>query len=369
MKNILLVDLGKEFGGAEKYVIQVASLLRNRYCFYFLTRNESLLSKKLDELKLGKIIEIEFKISTFLSDINLVSNYLHKYKIDVVHANGINSDFFLALLPKKNNALFVATVHGMAEFDRISKNLIIRKVFSLIETLSLRKFDSIIAVSKSIKNYLVKKQINKSKIVTIYHAIDVNGSLPTYKKHHPLMICYIGRLEKVKNINFLLEALHSIEHIDNIICNIFGTGSELKNLKKLVLQYGLEKCVTFKGYSSDVTQIYRTHDVLVQPSLYEAFGLTIIEAMSNGLPVLCSNVGGMKEIVCNNYNGLLFNVDDLSSLVVLLKEIMDDSINLCYIRENAYKMVREKFCTPVLIHKLCCVYEKRLNEMVDKTGE
>lgn len=367
MKQILLVDLGKQFGGAEQYVIQIGTLLANRYQIHFLVRNSSLLSKKLQEMQLGPVLEIAFNRASVLGDIHLVKKYLFQNQISLVHANGINSEVFLAICGIQNQVKLVTTVHGIAEFDRIEKRLFVRTLFAKMQILSLKSFHRIIAVSESIKENLIEKKVEPQKITTIYHGISVDRPLPPYTmKYRPLRICYVGRLEKVKNISFLIEALHELTDIENIECDVYGTGSELKKLQELTVRYNLQDHVRFKGYSTDVNQVYRSHDLLVQPSLYESFGLTVIEAMSNGTPVLCAQAGGMKEIVHHGINGLLFSLEDPKKLAEQIHEIANGAINLELLRENAYREIQERYSIARMMGALCKVYDNERDKDDDK---
>lgn len=367
MKQILLVDLGKQFGGAEQYVIQIGTLLANRYQIHFLVRNSSLLSKKLQEMQLGPVLEIAFNRASIWGDIHLVKKYLFQNQISLVHANGINSEVFLAICGIQNQVKLVTTVHGIAEFDRIEKRPFVRTLFAKMQILSLKSFHRIIAVSESIKENLIEKKVEPQKITTIYHGISVDRPLPPYTmKYRPLRICCVGRLEKVKNISFLIEALHELTDIENIECDVYGTGSELKKLQELTVRYNLQDHVRFKGYSTDVNQVYRSHDLLVQPSLYESFGLTVIEAMSNGTPVLCAQVGGMKEIVHQGINGLLFSLEDPKKLAEQIHEIANGAVNLELLRENAYREIQERYSIARMMGALCKVYDNERDKDDDK---
>lgn len=365
MKKILIVDIGKQYGGTERYVTQLATLFSEKYKFYFLVRKSSMLKEVVYEEKIGEVLEVDLKITKILKSIRDIIRYIKINNIEIIHTNGINSEclFNLISLPKKIN--LITTIHGIAEFDRIEKNLLTRKFFSYLQVLCLKKYNDIIAVSESVKNNLVKKGINSKKIHTIYHALDVKDKYSIREDSEILRICYVGRLEKVKNVQYIIESLRYIENKKKIVIDIYGTGSELTYLKDLVLKYQLQDYVNFNGFEKNINHVYKSHNILIQPSLYEAFGMTIIEAMSNGVIVLCSSVGGMKEIIKDKNNGFIFDINNPKSLSILIDSLLNNEINLETIRKNAYIDVLKRFNTLDFLKKMSEVYEKKEDMFYD----
>jgi glycosyltransferase involved in cell wall biosynthesis len=107
---------------------------------------------------------------------------------------------------------------------------------------------------------------------------------------------------------------------------IAGSGPEENKLKELVKELNIEENVNFLGYISGIKKYsyYKSADVCVFPSIYEAFGIVLLEAMACGKPVVASNVGGIPFVVEEGKTGLLFesgNVEDLADkIVTILKD-------------------------------------------------
>lgn len=364
MKNVLIVDIGKQYGGAERYVEQIAESLDGSYNFFFLVRSGSLLENKLREgSHKNKLLSIKFNSISLLHDLKKIKNYIKTYHIEVVHTNGINSEFIMTLekiFTKTKNINYITTVHGIAEYDRLEKSGVEKLLFSKIQVLALKNFDNIIAVSNSIKDNLLKKRINENKITVVEHGIKEREKLLEYYVHQPFKICYVGRLEKVKNALMLIQALDEMDISRNMeyICDIYGSGSQYEYINKYINEKDLTNKVILKGYVEDVDDIYHSHDLLIQPSVYESFGLTIIEAMQAGIPVLCSNVGGMAEIVEDNVNGVLFDINNIEDLAEKINYIMCGIIDLKKIRVSAFETVNLKYTLSRMKEKTKKVYEK-----------
>jgi glycosyltransferase involved in cell wall biosynthesis len=110
-------------------------------------------------------------------------------------------------------------------------------------------------------------------------------------------ILYVGRLEKYKGVHLILKALSCLR-TERISLSVVGAGSYENELKRLTNALCLQSKVSFIGRASDATldQLYRKVDALVLPSLFESFGLTILEAMSYGKAVISTNVGVMYDL-------------------------------------------------------------------------
>ena len=119
----------------------------------------------------------------------------------------------------------------------------------------------------------------------------------------------------------LVEALNEIK-FKNIYLNIYGEGDEVYKKKLIFKNKRKNFFLNFHKPVSDITRFLALTNILVLPSIkYESFGMILIEAMRQKVPVICSNSGGMKEIVRNNFNGLIFknnNVNDLKKKLLIL---------------------------------------------------
>ena len=120
-------------------------------------------------------------------------------------------------------------------------------------------------------------------------------------KKDVLKIIFVGRLEPLKGLITIIKSLSELNDLD-ISVNIFGGDvviGETERLMNLSSDFGVRNKINFLGpvNRESLPNLYRKHDLLVMPSFYESFGLSILEAQSSGLPVIASNVGGISTIV------------------------------------------------------------------------
>jgi len=166
----------------------------------------------------------------------------------------------------------------------------------------------------------------------------------------------VSRLVKRKGINFLLQALKDVDN-PNIKIWIAGSGPDEDNLYQLAEKLGVQDRVEFLGQQSaeQLAGLYTKADFLIHTALTESFSMTLLEAMSCGLPIIASDVGGIPELVEDNVNGILFPVGDIVSLTSAINVMcMDKDMRLKYSNNNRAKILDkftwEHICAQYLEH-------------------
>ena len=135
----------------------------------------------------------------------------------------------------------------------------------------------------------------------------------------PFKILTVGRLDFQKDHKTIILALSKLPKDNSWHYDIVGTGPLLNHLINIVELYGLSDHITFHGFHSDVSSYYVDADLFIHSSFYEGLPLTILEALSYGLPVITSDIPGCREMIIDNVNGFLFppqHHEFLSSLVI-----------------------------------------------------
>ncbi|MDD4369912.1 MAG: glycosyltransferase family 4 protein [Anaerostipes sp.] len=343
------VNLGKHFGGAENYLLTIIkNWISKGNEAIIITRKNSEFSKVFKENSLDvQVEEVDFTIS----DIRRTKRILTQKKVELVNINGINSGVFISLvhlrIPK------VTTVHSNAEFDRADKTTIIKKIFIMMENYYLKRSDKIIVVSDALRELLVQRGICESKIVTIHNGVKkINYTQRNIRKSESdtLNICYAGRLEKVKGCEYLIRALDEMKKM-NFKCDIYGEGSVKKELINQVKNLKIESKISFKGFTNKIRELLPEYDVLVLPSLFEAFPLTIPEAMNAHTLIVCSNAGGLPWIIKNGVNGYLFESKNSTELATILKDIYYTPDRQKNVIDEAYREFEIKYTEEIMLKK------------------
>jgi glycosyltransferase involved in cell wall biosynthesis len=141
----------------------------------------------------------------------------------------------------------------------------------------------------------------------------------------PVKIVAAGRLHSKKGFDVLIQAMGKLRSWDfDVTCEIAGEGDERGDLEALIRQLDLDPCVKLTGWTDDVAGFLATGDLFAFPSHQEGFPLTLLEAMSVGLPVVATEIDGPDEILEDGVNGRLVPDDDPDRLAEALGELIGD---------------------------------------------
>jgi glycosyltransferase involved in cell wall biosynthesis len=237
-----------------------------------------------------------------------ILNALKRLRPDVLH---VHEDSF-ARLKRLISVPMVLTIHNT--------RLPLRH--------GLAAFDSVCCISEAVR-LDVETRFPDSRPLVIYNGIRYDAvSRKQQYGHRPFRIVQVGRLaHEQKGQDLLIRALSiALKRMgnDSMLVDFIGDGESLTYLKRLCVECGVEDRCRFLGSSPRQT-IYEKlcgYDLLVQPSRYEGFGLTVLEGMAAGLPVLVSNIEGPLEIIAGGKFGWSFRSEDV-------RELAENLMDLC----------------------------------------
>lgn len=189
-----------------------------------------------------------------------------------------------------------------------------------------RRASKVVALSDALAE-TAGRTVPDIDIEVIPNGIDPEQFAPpeTRKRHSPLRLITVARLLERKGIHTILEACAKPSPLP-VELNIIGTGPYEAKLREMVAELGLSRQVRFLGFvpNEELPAHYRNADIFVLPSATESFGLVFAEAMSCGLPIAASNVGGIPETVRDGIDGLLCPPDDPMALRGNIVRLMSD---------------------------------------------
>ncbi len=309
------------FGGAEKLLLNVINEQvenHNVHLVYF---------KAMDDLipRVHDSVIIK-QIPLSLSSLSMLKKYYDLIVPDIIHTHLGHADVLGLYAARKNNAKLFCTLHNVY----IKKNhldLLFFKMYKYIFSSVVPKVN-IISISKSVENHVLNTlNVDKERSFLLYNAIPSNPlvKMEITSNEKPQLL-FVGRLEKQKSVKTLLKAVSHIREqhpkLDFEVV-IVGDGSLKGQLTKLTCDLNIEDVVTFTGNQQNVNSYFEKSSIFILPSIFEGFGIVILEAFRAGLAVVASNVEGPSELIKNNENGLLFdpkNHIELANNIVLLIE-------------------------------------------------
>jgi glycosyltransferase involved in cell wall biosynthesis len=297
-----------------------------------------------------KLRELGFTVRVLNSNFRTMNPALVFKLVYLFRAAGVK-EVFTHGFESNLNGIIAARLAGIrsviAEEIGISKHkhllhFAFRFSYLFVKKLSVQSQQMKISIEES-------NEISLKKVVVIYPPVEIDGILSKERQlsSGPLKFVFIGRLEKVKNLNLILESFYRLKNqnrISNWTLNIYGNGSETKHLQELVLKLDLQTNVAFRGMTSKALEAISEADWLLLSSESEGFGLVIIESMLCGVPVISTKVGIAEEVIISNKNGYLSpdpNID--SYLNCLLNAFTMTSNDYRNISNEAISSVKGRF--------------------------
>lgn len=213
---------------------------------------------------------------------------------DIVHTE-LGGDIYGRLAAKISNIPVIISTEQNVNPDE-------KKLYNLVKRLTCKLADAIVAITLAVKDdAIVRYGIAPDRITIIPNGINVDrfpvkkshGLKPENKKN--IIVGTIGRLVPQKGQRFLIEALAQCG--PNITCLIAGQGPLENDLLEEIKRLDLDKRITLVGPVSNPSAFLSSLDVFVFPSIWEGQGLALLEAALVGLPIIASNVDGIKEVL------------------------------------------------------------------------
>lgn len=260
-----------------------------------------------------------------------IVRFLKDEKIDLVHTHLIRADIYGRLASVLCNLPVITTIHN-TESHHVSKK-VFDSIVRYIDKKTIGYCDKIIVVSKALRNFLCHLyRIPESEVGVVYNGIEIHNKTETVDKtklgitDDSAIVCTVARLHKQKGIPVLVRAIDAvIKKGFKVTAVVVGDGPLKYEISTLIKS--LNAPVVLAGFQHDVTPFLRAADIFVLPSLWEGFGLVLIEAMSFSKPVVATNVGGIPEIVSDGLVGFICNPNDPESLAdAIIKLIKNPSL-------------------------------------------
>lgn len=233
----------------------------------------------------------------------------------------------------------------------------------------LRRADCFVAISSAVFSELVGRGVSPGKIAEIPNSVDVARFCPVDAQQKRLLrqvlhlpengtiVIYTGRLVSYKGLPLLLEVWRAIKSsCQQVHLVLVGTGGlDIHNceaeLKAYVAANEVQESVRFTGRVHNVHEYLQAADIFVFPTEREAFGISLIEAMACGLPVVSTPVGGVKDILQDRQNGLVVQPENPQQLLEALGALITDSSLATRLGQAARQAVQDRYSAKIVTQR------------------
>jgi len=363
--NILHITNQLDVGGITSYVFSLAKgLKRKGHNVYIASSGGQLLDRFIEEgiefIPIPILTKSEVSPKILASMFKLLK-VIKQNHIDIIHAHSRTTQVLGCLLGRMTQARYISTCHGFFKM-RFS-----RRMYHCWG-------QRVIAISEPVKTYLIRDfKLKEDEVKLIYHGInmehfkgDLKDNAREQKKKLGLtasgpVIGITSRLADIKGHSYLIQAMPAIlKEFPGAQLFIAGEGKMNKELEGLTRELGLQKNVLFISSCVKIEDALSVMDLFILPSLQEGLGLSLMEAMAVGLPVIGTNVGGIKDLIRHNINGLLVEPADTQALAAAILELLKNPAKAQSLGENAETFIKENFPFDRMISETEKVYSECL---------
>lgn len=272
------------------------------------------------------------------------------YHIDILHVHYAIPHAYAGYMAKqmlKREGIevpMVTTLHG-TDITLVGNH----PTYKEAVTFSINQSDIVTSVSESLKQDTLRLFRIDKDIKVIPNFTNIKKSKETspckrtvMAKPEELIVTHISNFRKVKRIDDVVRIFYGIQQKLPAKLIMVGDGPEREIADQLCKDLGIKSKVLFLGNTSDIDRILCFTDLFLLPSASESFGLSALEAMAAGVPVVSSNTGGLPEVNEEGVSGYLCPIGDVKAMAEKAIYILEDKTRLAQFKQNARK-VAERF--------------------------
>lgn len=318
--------------------------------------------RKIVKHSLYPILKLKYMINYKKAKKN-IEEIMNNKQIDIIHTN-VNRIDIGAYYALKHN---IPHIWHLREFGKEDYNCMYlrRDAISFMNKSATR----CIAISNAVKKAWVEKGLDNRKLEIIYNGIDLSKFSNTYVEKgekEKIEIVFAGIISETKGQIYLIKAIELLpEEIKNKVhVDFYGGGREkyIKKLSNYVHKKELDNYISFKGYSSNLYEIFPNYDIGVVASKSEAFGRVTVEYMAAGLCTIVSDTGANTELIQNDENGYIYKYKDIQELSNIIKDLVNNKEKIKRVSKYSFDNVKNKFSMDICSDNIYNLYTRILEE-------
>jgi glycosyltransferase involved in cell wall biosynthesis len=363
--NVLDLRSCRGGGGGPEKTILFSALETDRDAFnmsiaYLKSRDdpEFDLDERARKLGVESFFTIDERFKLDIGALRRLLALLREKQIDILHCHCYKSDLYGLILRRYYPMKLVTTAHGpLASFRYFwaSKNWRVRYLYDQLDLRILRYFDLVFMVSNTMREIIGKHRVDPAKMIWIRNAIDSTyfrrSRTPDAQFRASLgippdatVVGAVGRLNGEKDYpNLLGAAKLLLAKRNNFYLVIAGKGELEEELHQMAVGMGVAERVVFLGHFHDVRKVFELMDVYVLSSTREGLPNTVLEAMAMEVPIVSTDVDGVKEAVADRSEAVLVPAQNSERLAAGIELVLDDTNLRARLVRNARRTVESGF--------------------------
>lgn len=280
--------------------------------------------------------------------------------IDIVHTHLYHANIYGSLAASRCRIPSFMSIQNTYSHHKLH-----RRILNWYVSKRVKK---VIVGSDDIKNDVVKYDwIRENKIEVINNCIDLDKASANVSRaqvrdelslpYDAVVLGTIGRLEEQKGHSFLIRALSRMsDSSNNFYLILIGEGKKKQELQALVDELSLQEKVLFLGTRSDIGNLLAAMDIFIMPSLWEGLSLAMLTAMAAEIPVIATDVGGVRKVLGEDEYGLVIAPGEPDSIVTAIESVLNDKASSQQRVADAKRLVYEKYSDHAMVKKIEKLY-------------
>lgn len=357
-------------GGAERLVLDICQNLstrenlevhlvvfsdKNEYEFISSTISYSIIPSKVVPSITGKTTV----------NIQGLQSFIDNYKPDIIHSHLFESEMVLSQISYSNAIYFVHFHDNMKQFKRFRIGTFTSKeaITNYFERRLVlkgyrRRTTSFIGISNDAYNYMQSNLPNRYSKQLLHNAVNIKRFSEGIKDRSNNRIVIIGSLVDKKGQDLAIEVIKKLhERKIYVQLDILGVGPNYAKLKRIISDYSIDQYVILHGNVDHPEDFLNKANIYLHTASYEPFGLVLIEAMASGLPVVCTDASGNRDIINDGENGFMIWERDADLLADKIQLLLDDTILWNQMSQNAIHYSK-KYDISCYVDQLLLLYQK-----------
>ena len=365
-QNILFCIHDLERGGPELRLLNFARYFPKRLNVHICVMSEELrLFDKFVGSGASILVEPIKKIYFSLPRILKIKRYVNENNIKVMNSfdlKGLLISLIIRIISTKKPLVVYHNINALSDISKTQKKFFLP---------TIKYSDALICNSFFSKNQF-EEYYPYERMHVIHNGVDTTRFRKQFENYRDLkrslgirrddiVLGTIANFRKQKNYPFLISAFDILtQRISNMKLICVGGGPYLEEIRSMVTERGLEDSIVLTGYSEKTREYMSIMNIFVIVSLYEGLPNAVLEAMSMGLPVIASAVGGCSELISHMSNGILFPVNDVEKFSQAVETLALDKTLAYKLGGNARLTVQSKFSLDRMVHNYVTFFEKQL---------
>ena len=290
-----------------------------------------------------------------------------QYDLDLVHVHyaipHAASAFLAREMLKPRRLPTMTTLHG-TDITLVG----MMPSYYEITRFSIEKSDAVTAVSEFLREETVREFRIQHPIEVIHNFVDTEDFRP--QENSPVrsrlapggewVLMHVSNFRKVKNLPVLLQVFYEVQQVVPARLVLVGDGPEREATERLAEELGVSDRVMFLGDQEYIADVLPAADVFLLPSQHESFGLSALEAMSCGVPVVGSRIGGLPEVIVHEETGFLCDPNDVACMKAIVLGLLKNDALRRDIGRAARTRAERQFNRALIVGRYLAAYERLL---------